>query len=54
MTAWALGDWRSGMECAAPQQTRELGPLLRTMTHMANMLKRQTALQATKSAGMTT
>jgi len=44
-TALALGDWRSRMECAAPQQARELAQLHRTIAKMANMLETHTALQ---------
>jgi len=44
-TAWALGDWRSFMECAVQHLARELAQLHRTIAKMANMLETHNELQ---------
>jgi hypothetical protein len=44
-TAWAVGDRRSRMECAAPPQARELAELHRTIPKMAIMLETHSELQ---------
>jgi hypothetical protein len=45
VTAWALGDWTSRMECPAQLQAREQAQLHRTIAKMANMLGTHIALQ---------
>ena len=51
-TAWALGDWRSRMECTTQQQACKLAQLHRAIAKLANMVETHTALQQAQWGGM--